>query len=122
MVVLELELDEELATALEAEAEQFEFETTTAYLHWVVKNRSVVFNQPEDALGERLAAIEQRLDELETDPDAEPDPEPGPDHELEATEEVMDAVDEVFDETAGADDEEISEAIASIEIEDEPDD
>lgn len=122
MVVLELELDEEVAAALEAEAEQFEFGTTTAYLHWLVQNRSVVFDQPDDALEERLAAIERRLAELEAgEQEPEPEPDGEADHDLEATEEVMEAVDEVFEETNGADDEEISEAIASIEIEDEAD-
>lgn len=126
MVVLELELDDEVAAVLADEAEQFEFETTTAYLHWLVQNRSVVFNQPDDALEERLTAIEQRLEELEAT-ESESDPvadsvTDDEDHELDATGEMMDAVDEVFDETAGADDEEISEAIASIEIEDDTDD
>jgi hypothetical protein len=129
MVVLELEVDDELAAALADEAEQFEFESTTAYLHWLVRNRSVVFDQPDDALEERLAAIERRLDELEgseqapgPDPETESNLDAERDHDLEGSDEVMDAVDEVFEETAGADDEEISEAIASIEIEEEPTD
>jgi len=127
MVVLELELDEAEAATLEREADQFEFESTTAYLHWLVRNRSVVFTQPDDALRERLTAIERRLDELEAAEQSEPEPEPEPESESESESEaerdseVMEAVDELFDETTGADDEEISEAIESIDLDDQAD-
>jgi len=121
MVVLELELDEAEAATLEREADQFEFESTTAYLHWLVRNRSVVFTQPDDALRERLTAIERRLDELEAAEQSEPEPEPEPEPDAERDSEVMEAVDELFDETTGADDEEISEAIESIDLDDQAD-
>lgn len=112
MVVFELEFDDDLADELAREAEQFEFADSTAYLHWLVEHRSVVFENSDSSLEQRLAEVERRLDALEPD---SPDPQKT---DSGADNPVIERVDEFFGETIGAEDEDVSEAIADIEIED----
>lgn len=123
MVVVELELDEETAADLAAEAETFEFESETAYLRWLVDHRSAVFDTG-DELRERLSAIEERLDALEeaqgaTGEDAG-DPGGGSaggdgGENAGTGNGIRDALDTAFEEAVGADDEEVSAAIAGVE-------
>lgn len=112
MVVFELELDDDLADELAREADRFEFADSTAYLHWLVDHRSVVFDGSNSGLEQRLTSIERRLDELETDR-SEPET-----NETEDLNTVVERVDEFFGDTVGAEDEDVSAAIADIEIED----
>jgi hypothetical protein len=115
MVTVEVELDEQTVRELSREAAQFEFRGSESYVRWLLDHRALVLSK-SDAMADRLSTLEERLTELEGAGD---EMTPAPDPAEESDEADGEAVREVIDEwlvVAGeADDDEIEQAVATVE-------
>jgi hypothetical protein len=126
MVTVEVDLDEETVRALSREAAQFEFRGSESYVRWLLDHRALVLAK-SDAMAERLSTLEARLTALEGTGDesagepatgAEADPEDSV-AAVSAADTGGEAVREVIDEwlvvAHEADDDDIEQAVATVE-------
>ena len=112
MVTVEVELDEETVRELSREAAQFEFRGSESYVRWLLDHRALVLSK-SDAMADRLSTLEARLTELEGAGDeVTPAPDPAEESDGEAVREV---IDEWLVVAGEADDDEIEQAVATVE-------
>jgi hypothetical protein len=107
MVTVEIDLDEETVQELSAEAAEFEFQGSEPYVRWLIEHRGVLVTEAAE-LGRRLERVESRLAELEENVDGER-------KERANGDSVRAQIDELLAVTDAADDEEIEEAVATVE-------
>lgn len=107
MVTVEVDLEAETVQELSKEAAEFEFQGSEPYVRWLIEHRGVLGTEGAE-LGRRLEHVESRLVELEENVEAERD-ERTNDDSVEAR------IDELLAVTNGSDDNEIEEAVATVE-------
>ncbi len=107
MVTVEVDLEEETVQELSEEAAEFEFQGSEPYVRWLIEHRGVLVTEAAE-LGRRLEHVESRLVELEERVEAEPD-------ERTNGGSVRAQIDELLAVTNGSDDDEIEEAVATVE-------
>ena len=107
MVTVEVDLDEETMQELSAEAAEFEFQGSEPYVRWLIEHRGVLVTEAAE-LGRRIEHVESRLAQLEESVDEERDESPSGDS-------VRARIDELLAVTDAADDDEIEEAVATVE-------
>jgi hypothetical protein len=107
MVTVEVDLEAETVQELSEEAAEFEFQGSEPYVRWLIEHRGVFATEGAE-LDRRLEHVESRLVELEEDVEAERDERTNDDS-------VRAQIDELLAVTNGSDDNEIEEAVATVE-------
>lgn len=62
-----IRLDQDEWEQLEREADDQGFANRTEYVRWILRNRSEIKNPSADAIDERLAELEERMDRFESE-------------------------------------------------------
>lgn len=62
-----IRLDQDEWEQLDREADDQGFANRTEYVRWILRNRSEIKNPSADAIGERLAELEERMDRFESE-------------------------------------------------------
>lgn len=105
MTVLEIELDDEVAQQLIHEASSLELSDRETYVCWLLEHRAIV-HDGSDLRDDRIEAMDDRIASLEANESAVSG---------EETNQIQQEIDKQHQELQTADDEEVSEAVATVD-------